>query len=96
MTAKDPLPTLSKMAIDGRVVDGANLGDEEEPHTQKGEQIINPWEVTAADEYGVDYDKLVEKFGTRKISLNLLQRFEKLTGRKPHRYLRRGHFFSER
>jgi hypothetical protein len=43
-----------------------------------------------------DYDKLIEQFGTRKISQELLDRFEKLTGRKPHRLLRRETFFSHR
>jgi tryptophanyl-tRNA synthetase len=43
-----------------------------------------------------DYDKLIEQFGTRKITKELLERFEKLTGRKPHRLLRRETFFSHR
>jgi tryptophanyl-tRNA synthetase len=60
------------------------------------EQKVTPWEVEAADERGVDYDKLIEQFGTRKIDQSLLERLENLTGRKPHRYLRRGLFFSHR
>jgi tryptophanyl-tRNA synthetase len=63
---------------------------------KKLEQIVNPWEISAADEYGIDYDKLIEQFGTRRIDEATLERFEKLTGHKPHRYLRRGHFFSQR
>ena len=63
---------------------------------EKPEQIVNPFEIVAADEYGIDYDKLITKFGTRKIDQEILDRFERLTGHKPHRYLRRGHFFSQR
>eukprot|EP00924_Labyrinthula_sp_SR-Ha-C_P005432 maker-scaffold_1-augustus-gene-31.50-mRNA-1 protein AED:0.04 eAED:0.04 QI:0/0/0/1/1/1/2/0/608 len=58
------------------------------------EQKITPWEVEAAD--GVDYNKLIEQFGSKKIDDKLIERFEKLTGKKAHPWLRRGHFFSHR
>lgn len=45
---------------------------------------------------GIDYDKLIDQFGTRRIDAGLLRRFEALTGRKPHVLLRRGMFFSHR
>ena len=65
------------------------------------EQVITPFDVSGGvDESGkavaIDYDKLVVTFGTKKIDADLLQRFEKLTGRKPHRMLRRGLVFSHR
>jgi hypothetical protein len=43
-----------------------------------------------------DYTKLIAQFGTKAITPDLLERFERLTGRKPHRLLRRGTFFSHR
>lgn len=90
-----PIPALSKMSLDNQPKSSSKA--EDIPTVTPGAvQIVNPWEVTAADENGIDYDKLIETFGTRKISQELLDRFERLTGRKPHRYLRRGHFFSER
>jgi len=61
-----------------------------------GEDEVNPWEVTASSNKGIDYDKLIVKFGSSKIDQELLQRFEKVTGRKPHHFLRRGIFFSHR
>jgi len=60
------------------------------------EQIVNPFTIEAADERGVDYNKVVEQFGTRLIDQATLDRFEKLTGQRPHRYLCRGLFFSQR
>lgn len=45
---------------------------------------------------GVDYSKLVKEFGTQVISEQLLQKFEALTGAQPHKWLRRGYFFSHR
>jgi hypothetical protein len=91
---QDPVSVLSKMTLENKT--SINDISPDTNHVQHGEQIINPFEVVAADEYGVDYDKLIETFGTRKIDQNILDRFEKLTNKKPHRYLRRGHFFSQR
>jgi tryptophanyl-tRNA synthetase len=57
-------------------------------------QVVTPWDVEAED--GVDYDKLVEQFGSTKIPPEMVERMERLTGHKAHRYLRRGYFFSHR
>ncbi|SCZ89105.1 BZ3500_MvSof-1268-A1-R1_Chr1-1g00958 [Microbotryum saponariae] len=63
-------------------------------------QVVTPWDVQGATVEGkqvaIDYDHLIKDFGTRKIDDELLKRFEKLTGRKPHMLLRRGTFFSHR
>ncbi|KAI1918533.1 tryptophan--tRNA ligase [Ophidiomyces ophidiicola] len=65
------------------------------------EQEINPWGVQAAhDEQGnvlaFDYVAISQKWATKLIDNELLERFERLTGHKPHRWLRRGLFFSHR
>ncbi|PRT52777.1 Tryptophan--tRNA ligase, cytoplasmic [Wickerhamiella sorbophila] len=64
------------------------------------QQKITPWEVAGATQdgvdQGIDYDKLVKEFGSKRISEETLARFEKLTGHRPHLLLRRGMFFSER
>lgn len=65
------------------------------------EQIITPFDVSGGvDEQGkvvaIDYDKLIDKFGSQRIDKTILERFEKLTGRPPHRLLRRGMVFSHR
>ncbi|KAF2797961.1 tryptophanyl-tRNA synthetase-like protein [Melanomma pulvis-pyrius CBS 109.77] len=65
------------------------------------EQEINPWDVQAAvDEEGnvqqFDYTAISKKWATKLIDDALLQRFERVTGHKPHRWLRRGLFFSHR
>ncbi len=63
-------------------------------------QKINPWEVQGEIVDGklqaINYNSLIEQFGTKPISDELLLRFERLTGRKPHTFLRRGLFFSHR
>lgn len=71
-----------------------------EDHEQK-EQKITPWEVEGAvDEngksQGIDYNKLIQSFGTKKISEETLARFQQVTGEEPHPFLKRGVFFSER
>eukprot|EP01097_Dermamoeba_algensis_P000087 TRINITY_DN1026_c0_g1_i3.p1 TRINITY_DN1026_c0_g1~~TRINITY_DN1026_c0_g1_i3.p1 ORF type:complete len:305 (-),score=72.33 TRINITY_DN1026_c0_g1_i3:472-1386(-) len=60
------------------------------------DQIINPWVVQGSKDHGINYKKLVDNFGSELISPELLQRFEKLTGKKPHPWLSRGFFFSHR
>ncbi|CAH1101619.1 unnamed protein product [Psylliodes chrysocephalus] len=60
------------------------------------DDIVDPWTVASKSETGVDYDKLIKKFGSSKIDQELLDRFEKVTGKKVHHLLRRGIFFSHR
>jgi tryptophanyl-tRNA synthetase len=65
-------------------------------------QSVDPWNVKG--EIGADgvakainYLSLVDEFGTRLIAADgLLERFEKVTGHKPHRFMRRGIVFSHR
>lgn len=65
------------------------------------EQLVTPWDVQGSvsaegKQLAIDYDKLIVQFGTRRVDAELLERFEKLTGHKPHPLLRRGMFFSHR
>ncbi|BFZ62885.1 tryptophan--tRNA ligase [Saitoella coloradoensis] len=83
-------------------IETLSLEDQKKPadEAKKTEQLITPWDVNGAvvdgKEQAVDYDKLIEQFGTRRIDAELLARFEAVTGHKPHRFLRRGIFFSHR
>ncbi|KAI9101208.1 hypothetical protein DFS34DRAFT_578462 [Phlyctochytrium arcticum] len=67
---------------------------------EQGDQVVTPWAVTGAKVDGklvaIDYTKLIDQFGTRPIDEALLSRMERLTGHKPHPFLRRGLFFSHR
>jgi tryptophanyl-tRNA synthetase len=56
------------------------------------ESKVTPWDVEGA----VDYDKLIRDFGSSPIDQAMLDRMERLTGKKPHPFLRRGIFFSHR
>ena len=58
--------------------------------------ILKVKNFQASDDKGVDYAKLIERFGSTPISQELLDRCEALTGKKVHRFLRRGIFFSHR
>jgi tryptophanyl-tRNA synthetase len=60
----------------------------------KKEQVVDPWNVEADE--AIDYDKLINSFGCHKITPELIARMERLTGKRAHRYLRRGIFFSHR
>ena len=52
---------------------------------------VTPWEVSGS----VDYDRLVEEFGTKKIDEKLLKRMEKHS-KEMHLFMKRGFFFSHR
>ena len=59
-------------------------------------QEVTPWEVSGG-EGGIDYNKLIRDFGCSSITGEMIERISKLTGgAKPHRFLRRGLFFSHR
>ncbi len=53
---------------------------------------VTPWEVTGK----VDYDRLIEQFGTQKINDELKKEFTEISKIPPHVMLRRGIFFSHR
>lgn len=44
----------------------------------------------------VDYDKLLVRFGCGKVTPDLLERFQKVTGKPLHHWLKRGLFFAQR
>ncbi|KAG6814289.1 hypothetical protein H0H92_013414 [Tricholoma furcatifolium] len=53
------------------------------------DQVVTPWDVqgsVSADgkQQAIDYDKLIDQFGTRRVDDALLARFERLTGQRPH------------
>ena len=53
--------------------------------------VVTPWNV----EGDIDYDKLIKRFGTQKITPDVLAKIEKFT-KESHFMLRRGIFFSHR
>ncbi|OWR46981.1 putative Tryptophanyl-tRNA synthetase [Danaus plexippus plexippus] len=60
------------------------------------DDVVDPWNVAGKSETGIDYDKLIKRFGSQKIDEEVIARFEKVTGKKAHHFLRRGIFFSHR
>lgn len=56
------------------------------------EAVVTPWNVVGK----IDYIKLIEKFGTELIDTELIKRFEKVTGKEAHPWIKRGIFFSHR
>lgn len=74
---------------------------EKAPPVKAVSQIVTPFDVSGGvDESGkllpVDYDKLVREFGATPLTPDILARFEKVTGHRPHRFMRRGIVFSHR
>lgn len=87
-SSSNVLAKLKQFAFD-------RMADAGAPPQAKPEQVINPWEVDAGDE-GIDYDKLIRDFGCSKIDQKMVERIERITGKRAHRFLRRGLFFTHR
>ncbi|KAG8449245.1 hypothetical protein GDO86_016060 [Hymenochirus boettgeri] len=64
--------------------------------TDNGDDFVDPWTVQTGNAKGVDYDKLIVRFGSSKIDKDLIDRISRVIGQKPHHFLRRGIFFSHR
>lgn len=60
------------------------------------EDVVTAFNISAASEKGIDYEKLIQKFGCYAITPEMVEKIEYLTGKKPHRLLRRGVFFCHR
>lgn len=58
---------------------------------EEEEFLVTPWEVHGK----VDYDELIEKFGTKRLDGNILSKIKKFTG-ELHLMLRRKIFYSHR
>lgn len=59
------------------------------------DDVVTPWE-TKCGKGGFQYARLIEKFGVEPITDELLTRFQQVTKREPHMFLRRGIFFAHR
>ena len=66
--------------------------------TQEGgeEDVVTPFNIEAKDDTGIDYDKLIDKYGCFPITPELITRLERAIGEKAHRFIRRGIFFCQR
>ncbi|HXQ93104.1 MAG TPA: tryptophan--tRNA ligase [Nitrososphaerales archaeon] len=72
--------------------DDENSKDDENLDSKNSDDfVVTPWTVQGQ----VDYDKLVDEFGTSRITSDILERFRKITG-EIHPFLRRKIFYSHR
>lgn len=92
------LPDLDDASTKASTKTSDDEGKAEDNHGgEEDKMVVDPWTVSGK----IDYNRLVEEFGTKLFDAQLLERMEKLTVRKGnvpflHRFLRRGIFFSHR
>ena len=89
------------IAMTGSTPPLQNLSISETAVPQSQEQKVTPFTVAGAvDKDGkilpVDYNKLTRDFGATPLSQDMIDRFERVTGRRAHRYMRRGMVISHR
>ncbi|MGZ5489840.1 MAG: tryptophan--tRNA ligase [Nitrososphaeraceae archaeon] len=75
-------------------IDTNNINNSFEHSIDNNNIIVTPWEVLG-DLEDKTYIKLIEKFGTQSISLELLEKIKKLTG-EIHPLIKSQYFFSHR
>lgn len=106
MSAEEVTQKVEKLNIGSNAASASTTEQQQQQQQQKAEanaaaaQKVTPWEVEGAvvdgEAQGIDYEKLIEQFGTRAISTETLDRFKQVTGQEPHYFLKKGIFFSER
>ncbi|XP_052767278.1 tryptophan--tRNA ligase, cytoplasmic-like [Mya arenaria] len=82
--------------MSGEGVEVPTPGVENLSVAEGNDDFVDPWNVQSSSTAGVDYDKLIKRFGSQKIDDELINRIEKVTGKPVHHLLRRGIFFSQR
>jgi len=83
------------MASNEQPIDvSATLATKTTTNDSEDDQIITPWKVTSKS--GIDYMKLIERFGCDPITGDLIERLERVTKMKAHPWIRRGIFFSQK
>lgn len=64
------------------------------------DQKVTPWdvegEVVDGVVKGIDYEKLMKQFGCQPLSQEMIERMERLTGKRAHILIRRGMFYCHR
>lgn len=75
--------------------DNDNINHEDNHEDNQDDQLVTPWD-TRCGERGFQYDRLIQKFGVQPIDQDLINRFEKVTGKKVHPWIKRGIFFAHR
>ena len=78
-----------------------NTTTDEQPATadtvqQEEEDIVTAFDIKAASDTGINYNKLIQNYGCFDITQAQLDKIELLTGKKAHRFLRRQIFFCQR
>uniref|UniRef100_A0A2S2RAQ2 Tryptophan--tRNA ligase, cytoplasmic n=1 Tax=Sipha flava TaxID=143950 RepID=A0A2S2RAQ2_9HEMI len=60
------------------------------------DDVVDPWNVCSKSKTGIDYDKLISRFGSSKIDKKLISRIQSVTKKPIHHFITRGIFFSHR
>lgn len=72
-----------------------DLNVAQEPNADAGD-VVTPWTVEASGDSGIDYNKLIKRFGSEAVSDELLEKFKRITGKPLPHLLSRHIFFSHR
>lgn len=68
----------------------------EQAEPELTEDIVTAFNIQASSDKGIDYAKLIDKYGCYPITPEQIQRIKDLSGMEVHRFIRRGIFFCQR
>lgn len=63
---------------------------------EQTDDVVTAFNIEAASDKGIDYEKLIQKYGCFPMTDDLIKRIEDLSQMKAHRFIRRGIFFCQR
>ena len=66
------------------MTDVSQIDNNVDKDIETGEDEVNPWEVKSGSDKGIDYDKLIVKFGSSRIDQDTIDRFRTATGMYLH------------
>jgi hypothetical protein len=93
---KQEEPIKEAEEIQEKQLASENKNEMDEEKKEDDEFVCNPYTFSNSTGKEVDYDKLIKQFGTKPITKELLDEFERVTGAIPHIYLRRGKLESKK
>jgi len=91
-SSKEPRSRAAQSSPSNITEDVAPVVEEAPLTEEKKEMKVDPWTC----EGEIDYDKLLEQWGCDPVTPEQLERWERLTGSKPHPLIRRGVYYAQK
>lgn len=86
----------SEATVASNQLEVVKLDITEKKQEENDDDFVDPWTVSSKSDTGINYEKLIVKFGSSKIDDTLINRIEAIIKQPVHHFIKRGIFFSHR